>query len=217
MCLSSLQRRSYFTLTALSTNSQQLHNSPFALVPDVGRFRRGHRDLIAPRFTRCELRLLAFCHLPPTFLTLENRENAALPSPIASATITLIKALAVFLEVNIRASSVLLSTSTGASHAHSATDQRPHPTPPSPRLASSRRRSQSHLQLVLRFNMDDRFTPSSAHSDEMLAQNLHDPIFEPQPSFNFADSQGEDQRGVQPTISSPHAPIQPSYFDPGPR
>lgn len=76
-------------------------NSTFAVVPDVGRFRRGHRDLIAPRFTRCELRLLAFCHLPPKFLTLRNRENAALPSPIAPASITPIKALAVFLQVNV--------------------------------------------------------------------------------------------------------------------
>jgi len=65
-------------------------------------------------------------------------------------------------------------------------------------------------------NMDGRFTPHSAHSDDALAQNLPDPMFEPQSSYNFADSHSEETRGLQPTMGSPYAPNQnqQTFFNP---
>ena len=64
--------------------------------------------------------------------------------------------------------------------------------------------------------MDDRFSPHSAHSDDALAQTLHDPMFEPQPSFNFAESQNEEPRPLQPSMGSPNAPNQnqQTFFNP---
>jgi hypothetical protein len=64
--------------------------------------------------------------------------------------------------------------------------------------------------------MDDRFSPRSAHSDDALAQTLHDPMFEPQPSFNFADSHNEEPRPLQPSMGSPNAPNQnqQTFFNP---
>ena len=65
-------------------------------------------------------------------------------------------------------------------------------------------------------SMDGRFTPHSAHSDDALAQNLQDPMFEPQPSYNFADSHSKEPRGLQPTMGSPYAPNhnQQTFFNP---
>ena len=64
--------------------------------------------------------------------------------------------------------------------------------------------------------MDDRFSPRSAHSDDALAQTLHDPMFEPQPSFNFAESHNEEPRPLQPSMGSPNAPNQnqQTFFNP---
>jgi hypothetical protein len=64
--------------------------------------------------------------------------------------------------------------------------------------------------------MDDRFSPRSAHSDDALAQNIHDPMFEPQPSFDFADSHNEEPRPLQPSMGSPNAPNQnqQTFFNP---
>jgi hypothetical protein len=64
--------------------------------------------------------------------------------------------------------------------------------------------------------MDSRFTPRSSHSDDGLAQNLPDPMFEPQPSYNFADSHSEETRSVHPTMGSPYAPNQnqQTFFNP---
>lgn len=64
--------------------------------------------------------------------------------------------------------------------------------------------------------MDGRFTPHSAHSDDALAQNLSDPMFEPQPSYNFADSHNDEARGLHPTMGSPYAPNQnqQNFFNP---
>lgn len=61
--------------------------------------------------------------------------------------------------------------------------------------------------------MDDRFSPRSAHSDEAFAQTLHDPMFEPQSTYKFAES-GDNQRGLHETMGSPQAPNQQSFFNP---
>lgn len=60
--------------------------------------------------------------------------------------------------------------------------------------------------------MNDRFSPRSAHSDDALSQTLRDPMFEPQPGFNFADA--EDHRGLHATMGSPQAPNTQSLFNP---
>jgi hypothetical protein len=65
--------------------------------------------------------------------------------------------------------------------------------------------------------MDDHFSPRSAQSDDALAQNMHDPMFEPQPSFNFAESShNEEPRPLQPSMGSPNAPNQnqQTFFNP---
>ncbi|KAM0722581.1 hypothetical protein Q7P37_002022 [Cladosporium fusiforme] len=61
--------------------------------------------------------------------------------------------------------------------------------------------------------MDDRFSPSSAHSVEVLAQTLHDPMFEPQSSYNFEEPGEEQQRELHETMGSPQAPNQQSFFN----
>jgi hypothetical protein len=63
--------------------------------------------------------------------------------------------------------------------------------------------------------MDDHFSPRSAHSDDALAQTLHDPMFEPQPGFNFAESH-EEPRSLQLSMGSPNAPNQnqQTFFNP---
>jgi hypothetical protein len=72
-----------------------------------------------------------------------------------------------------------------------------------------------HISLPL-LKMDEHFSPRSAHSDDALAQSLHDPMFEPQPSFNFADSHSEEPRALQPSMGSPNAPNQnqQNFFNP---
>jgi hypothetical protein len=73
------------------------------------------------------------------------------------------------------------------------------------------------MKTVALLKMHNQFSPRGAHSDDdTLAQTLHDPMFEPQPIFNFAESYNEEPRPLQPSKDSPNAPDlnQQTFFNP---
>jgi hypothetical protein len=60
--------------------------------------------------------------------------------------------------------------------------------------------------------MDLCFSPHSARSEDVLAQTLHDPMFEPHSSFSLANS--EAHRGLHDTLGSRQAPNTQAIFKP---